>query len=80
MLKRISSVLISAFLIFALMVVVTTKQAHAYIDIASGGLLIQVLVAAGISSLLTIKIFWQRLFSGASRLLSKKNRSEPEIK
>ena len=79
MLQRISSRLLSAFLIILLLLVVTTKSAHAYIDVATGGYLIQMLVMVIVSSLLAIKIFWNRIFSNASRLFSKIKRSDSKI-
>ena len=79
MLQRISSRLLSAFLIILLLLVATTKSAHAYIDVATGGYLIQMLVMVIVSSLLAIKIFWNRIFSNASRLFSKIKRSDSKI-
>ena len=80
MLNRISSILLSAILITLVLVVATTKNAYAYIDIATGSYLIQMLVAVSISSLLAIKIFWHRLFSKVSSIFSRIRRSSPEAK
>ena len=80
MLKRATSLLVSAFLVLGVLVAVTTKEAHAYIDISSGTLMLQMLVAVAFSSLFAIKIFWQRIFSKASRLLSRMKGSDPEVK
>jgi len=79
MLKRISSFLLSALLVTLLLVVATTKDAYAYIDIATGSYMIQMLVAVSISSLLAIKIFWHRLFSKVSSIFSRIKRSHPEV-
>ena len=78
--KRAVSVSISAFLIVVLLVVVTTKEAHAYIDLGTGSLMLQMLVALGVSSLLAIKIFWYRFTSTVSRAFSKIKGSTPEAK
>ena len=80
MLKRVTSLIVSAFLVSGVLVAVTTKEAHAYIDIASGTLMLQMLVAVAFSSLLAIKIFWQRIFSKASRLLSRMKGSDSDVK
>ena len=74
MLYRIGSLILSAFLITSLLMVVTTKNAHAYIDAASGGFLLQMLIAVSISSLIAIKIFWHRLINIVSRYFSKLKR------
>ena len=78
--KRAASVSISAFLIVVLLVVVTTKEAHAYIDLGTGSLMLQMLVALGVSSLLAIKIFWYRFTGTVSRVFSKIKGSTPEAK
>ena len=80
MLKRVTSLLVSTFLVLGVLVAATTKEAHAYIDIASGSLMVQMLVAVAFASLFAIKLFWQRLFSRASRLLSRIRGSDPEAK
>ena len=79
MLKRICSGLISALLVAVLLLVVTTKNAYAYIDIASGSYLLQMLVAVGVSSLFAIKIFWQRISSKAYSFFTRIKRSNSEI-
>ena len=78
MLNRTASLSISALLITLLLFVTTTKIAYAYIDIATGSFMIQMLVAVSISSLLAIKIFWVRIFSKVSRIFSRIRRSNPE--
>ena len=80
MFSRVTSLLVSTFLLLGVLVAVTTKEAHAYIDIASGSFMLQMLVAVAFSSLFAIKLFWQRLFSKASRLLSWMLGSDPEVK
>ena len=79
MLRRLSTLLLSIFLINLLFIAATTKNAHAYIDVATGGYLIQMLVMVVVSSLLAIKLFWHRIFSKASRLLSRIKRSHSEV-
>jgi hypothetical protein len=80
MLKRVTSLLVSTFLVLGILVALTTKEAHAYIDVASGSFMIQMLVAVALSSLFAVKLFWQRLFSKASRLLSRIKGSHPEAR
>ena len=74
MLHRIGSLVLSAFLVTALLMVVTTKNAHAYIDAGSASFLLQMLVAVSISSLIAIKIFWHRLINIVSGYFSKLKR------
>ena len=72
--------LMYAILLGASLWVATTGTAHAYIDIATGSYLIQILVAVGFSSLLAIKIFWQRLIGRVSKFLSRIRSSRPQVK
>ena len=78
--KRVTSLLVSTFLILGVLVAATTKEAYAYIDISTGSFMIQMLVAVAFSSLFAIKIFWQRIFSKASQLLSRMKGSDPKVK
>ena len=71
MLRRFISFHISVFLIAGFTLAVTSGQAHAYIDLGSGSLLLQTLLASFFASLFTIKVFWHRLTGYLSRLLSK---------
>lgn len=71
MLKRLGSLLLSASLVAALLIVVTTNEAHAYIDLGSGSFLIQILLGSLFAFLFGLKLFWQRLTARMSRLLSR---------
>ena len=71
MLKRSLSYVGSALLITGLVLSVTAKDAHAYIDIGSSAYIFQVLVATVFGSLITIKLFWSRITKGASRFFSR---------
>lgn len=71
MLKRVASSLILLFLIFMTLIIATTGTAHAYIDLASAGFLFQMLLALFFASLITLKLFWDRITRSALRLLSK---------
>lgn len=78
--RQTISLFISLVLVTAILLAATTGTAHAYIDIATGSFLIQMLVAVGFSSLLAIKIFWQRLVGKASAILSRVRGTEPKVK
>lgn len=50
--------LVSFVLLF---LVLTTRPAHAYLDPASGSMILQVIVAAVAAVLITIKAFWHKI-------------------
>ena len=65
------SVLTSAILIAALILMITIRDAHAYIDAGTGSLLIQFLLAGMFGSIFMIKMFWRSLVGRFNRMLSK---------
>lgn len=80
MLKRVTSLFVSTSLLLVILVAVTTREAHAYIDLASGSYMIQMLVVLAFSSLFAVKVFWQRIISRVSRFFSRIRGSEPGVK
>lgn len=68
MYRRAFSTAISISLLVAFLMVVTTREAHAYVDLGSGSLLLQMLFATVFGSLFAIKVFWRRLAAQAHRL------------
>lgn len=44
-----------------LLLVLATRPAHAYLDPASGSMILQVIVAAVAALLITIKAFWHKI-------------------
>ena len=71
MYKSLSSLLISIFFTAGFILAVTTKEAHAYIDIASGSIIVQALVASAFGGLIAIRAFWNRITQSLSRFLAK---------
>ena len=65
------SVLTSAVLIAVFVLMITIRDAHAYIDAGTGSLLIQFLLASVFGSLFMIKVFWRRLVGQVNRMFSK---------
>ncbi len=49
-----------------------------YIDATTGGIGIQMLLAAAVGGFVTIKLFWSRLFSSLRRILPGGQRDEIE--
>ena len=80
MLRRIGSLSLSILLATAFTITVTTKQAHAYIDIGSATFFIQMAVASALASLFMLKTFWQRFLTQISSLLAtiKGTKTDPE--
>ena len=72
--KRLGPLLVSVILAAAFTLAVTTKEAHAYIDFASGSMMIQILLATLFGSLFSIKVFWRRLTGPVSRFYAKVKR------
>ena len=76
MLRRSLSFGLSVFLVAAFVLTVNTKMVHAYIDLGTGSLLLQMLLATGLASLFMMKVYWQRLTRRVSRLFSRSKASE----
>lgn len=71
MLKRVGSLLVSGFLVIAVVLIATTKEAHAYIDPGTGSFAIQFLLATVFGSIFMIKVFWRRLIEESTKILTK---------
>lgn len=69
--KRVGSLLLSSFLFTTFLWFLTAKEAHAYIDIGTGTILFQMLLAGLFAGLFTLKLFWHRLVGRMSRILSR---------
>ena len=62
--KHLGSSALSLFLVTGFLWSLSTEDAHAYIDPASGSLLIQVLFAGLFGFIFAAKLFWQRIIAG----------------
>ncbi len=71
MYKKLSSFLLSVFLVTGFFMNLTIREAHAYIDIGSGTLMLQALLASLFGSIFALKMFWRRIVDNVNRLLSK---------
>ena len=56
---------------FLLFYLICSRPAHAYIDPATGSMVLQVVIAATLGAALAIKIFARRIVTLAKRLFSK---------
>lgn len=80
MLVRLSSTVLSFALITAALGTATTGTAHGYIDVGTGSMLLQILVAGFFGGLLTLKVFWRRVASIFPRIAAKlRARKSPQI-
>ena len=68
--NRFSSLFVSVALIVVFLWVVTTKEAHAYMDLPTGSFLIQILFASLFAAMYVAKAFWQRWTGRLARILS----------
>jgi len=53
--------ILSLVTLVLLLLVLATRPAHAYLDPASGSMILQVVVAAVAAVLITIKAFWHKI-------------------
>lgn len=70
MLKRMGSLGLSGFLLAGFFFTVSIEHAHAYIDMGTGSLLLQMMAATFFGGLFTLKVFWGNITGKISRLLS----------
>jgi len=70
MLKKTASLFLSIFLAAGFSFWITTKQAHAYIDLSSAGFILQMLFAGFFGGLFALKMFWGRVVNKMSRVVS----------
>ena len=75
--KRLGSLLLSLFLVTGFYWTITTGEVHAYIDIGTGTLMIQALLASLFGSLFAIKVFWRRIVDKVNGFISKDNGTIP---
>ncbi len=68
--KRPGSLFLLVFLASGFSLWVTSKQAHAYIDVGSATFFLQMLIASIFGGLFALKIFWRRAIGRVSRLLA----------
>lgn len=68
--KRTGSILLSVILLSGFFFMVSIKNAHAYIDLASAGLMFQMLIASAFGALLGLKIYWRSLVGRLSRIIT----------
>lgn len=54
---------LSLLIVFALLVVIPSSQAHAYLDPGSGSLIIQILVAGLLGLVVAVRVFWSSILS-----------------
>jgi len=70
MMKRMGSIGLSGFLLVAFFFTVSIERAHAYIDMGTGSLLLQMMAATFFGGLFTLKVFWGNITGKISRFLS----------
>ena len=66
-----SGVLLSVFLL-----PLTSQDVHAYIDLGTGSIIIQVLIASLIGGLFLLKVYWGKVKAFIRNLFSKARRSD----
>ena len=71
MLKRTLSLGYLIFLVIGFLFTVQVEKAHAYLDLGSGSLFLQILLASLFAFLFTIRAYWRRFSKYVSLLLAK---------
>jgi hypothetical protein len=71
MMKHTGSILLSVTLLSGFFFMVTIKNAHAYIDLASAGLMFQVAIASSFGALFGLKIYWRSVVGKLSRFIAR---------
>lgn len=57
-----------------IMLVATSRDAHAYLDPGTGSVFLQMLIAGIVSALFALKMFWRRIVVYLSVLFKGKNK------
>lgn len=68
-LKKLTAV----FFVTAAIIMTIANDAHAYLDPGTGSYILQMLAAAIVGALFTIKIFWTRIKSFIKTILGRKS-------
>ena len=71
LMKETASLLLSVFLLGGFFFMVSVKPAHAYIELGSVGLMLQMLIASAFGVAFTLKIYWHNITGKISRFFSK---------
>ena len=71
MLKGFLSTSLSVLIIIGFTIVIQTKTAHAYIDLGTGSLMLQMLLGGFFASLFAVKVFWKRITTRMYSIFSK---------
>jgi len=71
MMKQTGSILLSVTLLSGFFFMVTIKNAHAYIDLASAGLMFQMAIATSFGALFGLKIYWRSVVGKLSQLIAR---------
>ena len=80
LIKATASLLLSVFLLGGFFFMVSVKPAHAYIELGSIGLMLQMLIASAFGVAFTLKIYWHNITGKISRFFAKigVNKNTPE--
>ena len=68
-----SNSIFAILLIFCCLLMFSANTAYAYLDPATGSMIVQAVIAAVVAISVSIGIFWSRLRSFFSRLFGRKN-------
>ena len=69
--KSKTSLTTSGVLPFVFLLPLTSQNIHAYIDLGTGSLIIQVLIASFLGGLFLLKVYWKKVRAFFSNLFSK---------
>lgn len=75
--KKSSHSVARMFSLATAIVLLSEQSARAYIDPATGSLILQGIIAAVVGSLVAVKIFWGKIKNFNLRIFGKKNHENP---
>ena len=69
--KQAGSFILSVVLLSGFFFMASTKNAHAYIDLGSAGLMVQMAIASAFGALFALKVYWRTFVVKFYQMISK---------
>lgn len=77
---KLSRILANSVVLAGLLLLISTHDAHAYIDPGTGSYILQLLIAGLVGALFAVKIYWGKIKAFLSNLFSKGQEGEDDDK
>jgi len=76
--NRGSTTLLCPILLVLVLVLVSARNAYAYIDPGTGSFMLQILIATLFGSAFAVKLFWKRIRASVGNLLRRARRGKKD--